>query len=67
MTAPRALQKIAAGRGLVAKLRRCARQDCLRQHRIAAADPHIGGDRAVRNSGADAQAAFCGLFDLSEG
>ena len=61
--APRALEQVAAGRGLVAKLRRRAGQDRLRQQRIAAADAHVGGKRAVGDPRADAQAALRGLFD----
>ncbi len=64
--APRALEQIPAGRGLVAKLRRRARQDRLRQQRIAAADAHVDGEGAVRDPRADAQAALRGLFDTGE-
>ena len=64
--AARALEQIAAGGGLVAKLRRRAGQDRLRQQRIAAAHAHVGGERAVRDQRADAQAALRGLFDVGE-
>ena len=51
--APRPLQKIAAGRGHVAELRRGTGEDSARQKRIALPDPLIIGEVAVWNECSD--------------
>src|SRR6266478_699156 len=52
--ATRALQQVAAGRGLVAKLGRRAGENSLREQRIAPAHAHVGGSRVISTSCAGA-------------
>jgi hypothetical protein len=61
--AARALQQVAARRGLVAKLRRRAGENGLREQRITAAHAHVGGSRAVGDQRTNAQAALRRLFN----
>jgi len=61
--ATHALQQVAAGRGLVAKLGRRAGENGLREQRITPAHAHVDGSRAVGDQRADAQAALGRLFD----
>ena len=61
--AARALQQVAAGRRLVAELAGGAREQRLRQHRIALPHPRVGGEVAVAHLRADAQAAVRRLLD----
>lgn len=48
-----ALQEIAADRRHIANLRRCSRQQCLRQNRILLADQGMGGNGGIPSHGAD--------------
>jgi hypothetical protein len=64
--AARALQQVAAGGRLVAKLPGRTGQDRLRQQRILAPHAHVGGERAVRHQRADAQAVLRRFFDAAE-
>jgi hypothetical protein len=61
--ATRALQQIAPGRRLVAKLGRRAGENRLREQRVTAADAHVDGDRAVGDQRANPQAALRRLLD----
>jgi hypothetical protein len=62
--ASRSLQKIAAGRGHIAQLRRGAGQDRASEQRITCRDERMIGEIAIRNERADAQAAACRFLDL---
>jgi hypothetical protein len=59
-----ALQKIAAGRGHVAQLRRRARQDRAREYRITSRDQRVIGEVGIWHEGSDPHSARCFLNDL---
>ncbi|GAA3114080.1 hypothetical protein GCM10020001_036580 [Nonomuraea salmonea] len=58
-----ALEQVAADGGHVAQLRRGPGEQRLRQHRVAGADPPVGGQHAVADERADTQAAVGELLD----
>ena len=64
--AARALQQVAGGRRHVAKLRRRAAEDRLRQHRVVSLHGRVVGEIGIANRGADLQPAVGRRFDLVE-
>jgi len=60
------LQQVAGGRRQVAKLRRCARQQGLREHRIIALHLRVVREIRIPDGGADLQPAIRQLLDLVE-
>ena len=64
--AARSLEQVAGSRRHVAKLRRCAGEKGLRQHRIISLHRRMVGEIRIANRGADLQPAVRRRFDLVE-